>query len=694
MLKRILITWFSSDWDSRRIVTVLVTWLATCNPCYGQLNSIDPDFHHIRNNEPREWTEFAEEAEAKQYAIDFSWHVNQTPATLLLRQYDVKQNWKVMLNDHEVGSLFTDEKEMVVYYSIPPGLLKEKKNSLVIQCTDTTPDDIKVGSILLDERPMKLVLSEATIDFDIVDENGASIPGRITIINADRVLQTIIPHNHEGLAIRPGYVYSGNGKGSITTTAGAFTLYATRGFEYSVDSMKVVLRAGDRISGKFVLKKEVPTEGWVSTDTHLHTYTHSGHGDASDQERVLTIAGEGIELPIVTDHNVAVDLEPIAIAMGVRRYFTPVTGNEVTTKVGHFNIFPSKAGTNVPDHRIENWGQLFQNIKSTEAPVIILNHGRDIHNGFRPFDKERYLPKAGYRLDSNAFFANAMEVINSGSQQSNFMQLYCDWFGLLNRGYHIAPAGSSDSHDVSRFFAGQARTYIKCDDKDPARIDIESAVKNFLAGKVMVSLGLLATLTVNDNYGPGDLVPASDSISISVSVLGPSWIQADKITIYANGIRLIDADIGQSKSAGLKWKRSWKVLLPNHDVYLVAIAEGPAGKIPYWPIAKPYQPASPEWHAKVLGSSGAVWIDADKNRKPTSAYEYAVEVVNRSKGDIQEIVKKLTAYDEAIATQVALLLWKNGQDLRSKKVTNALKSASSATRSGFNTIVEWVDDHF
>ena len=33
-----------------------------------------------------------------------------------------------------------------------------------------------------------------------------------------------------------------------------------------------------------------------------------------------------------------------------------------------------------------------------------------------------------------------------------------------------------------------------------------------LAGRVSVSNGLLAEITVNDRYGPGDLVPASDEI--------------------------------------------------------------------------------------------------------------------------------------------------------------------------------------
>ena len=51
------------------------------------------------------------------------------------------------------------------------------------------------------------------------------------------------------------------------------------------------------------IRREVATPGLVACDTHVHTLTNSGHGDATIAERVVTLAGEGIELPIATDHN-------------------------------------------------------------------------------------------------------------------------------------------------------------------------------------------------------------------------------------------------------------------------------------------------------------------------------------------------------------------------------------------------------
>src|SRR5690606_34345266 len=110
-------------------------------------------------------------------------------------------------------------------------------------------------------------------------------------------------------------------------------------FEYGVDSVHLELDAGDQIEKALRIRREVPTEGWVSSDIYIHTLTHSGHGDATLEDRAITIAGEGIELPVLTDHNINVDLTPTVKTLGLDRYFTPVTGNEVTTRVGHFNVF-------------------------------------------------------------------------------------------------------------------------------------------------------------------------------------------------------------------------------------------------------------------------------------------------------------------------------------------------------------------
>src|SRR5262249_7463366 len=159
------------------------------------------------------------------------------------------------------------------------------------------------------------------------------------------------------------------------------------GFEYGVASERVEVAAGKTVSVRLAIRREVSTEGFVACDTHVHTVTHSGHGDATLAERMVTLAGEGIELPIATDHNVQIDYEVAARAAGVRDWFTPVIGNEVTTpRIGHFNVFPIAAGAPVIDQNGADWEAVARSIRSAPgAQVVILNHARDLHGGFRPF---------------------------------------------------------------------------------------------------------------------------------------------------------------------------------------------------------------------------------------------------------------------------------------------------------------------
>ena len=261
--------------------------------------------------------------------------------------------------------------------------------------------------------------------------------------------------------------------------------------------------------------------------------------------------------------------------LGVRKYFTPVIGNEVTTSLGHFNVFPVAADAQPPDFQLKDGHAILDSIaERTGAKAIILNHPRDIHAGFRPFGPERHNAATGKNDADWLFRARAVELVNSSTQQSDIMQTYRDWFALLNRGMFLTPVGSSDSHDVSRFIVGQGRTYIRCRDDRPGEINVDEAVENFLAGRVLVSCGLLVDMTVNDKYGPGDLAPASDETRVAVRVLGPSWTTAEKVTLYVNGVALHQASIQNGDRGGVKWSGEWKLPSMKHDVHLVAVATG------------------------------------------------------------------------------------------------------------------------
>ena len=637
---------------------------------------VDARTHFLRSGDAREWDEFPEQAEGRELVVRFDAKAAAGERTLRLVQRDVKRPWGVRLNGTRLGTLVQDENRISAVLAVPAGALKEGANELRVTCeagAAEAPDDVEIGRVELIPRPRAAVLSEATLKVRVDDADGAGpLPCRITVIDAGGALATTGATSGKTLAVRPGVIYSGDGTALCPLAAGEYTVYAGRGFEYSVASEKVSPKPGETADVKLTIRRVVPTDGSVSCDTHVHTLTYSRHGDATLDERILTLAGEGIVLPVSTEHNLQIDYGAAAGKGVAGRYFTPVVGNEVTTaSLGHFNVFPVPSGAKLINWRGRDWGALSRSIdENAPGAVVVLNHARDVHGGFAPFGAGRHVSVAGEDLDGHAPPGNAMEVINSGATRSDAMDLVRDWFGVLNRGRKLTPIGASDSHDVARYVVGQGRTYVNgMNAADPSGVDVRGAVAAILAGRVDVSYGLLARMTIAERFRSGDLAPlpaTPDPLDVEVRVIGPEWTTASRVALYANGVEVEHADIphgpaGGPQPAPVKWQGRWSLPRPKHDVYLVAVATGPGVSAPYWPAAKPFQPTSSHFESYVLGVTGAVFVDADGNGRFDSAFDYASRLVaDAAQGDVSQLSARLAArladYDEATAVQAASLL--------------------------------------
>ena len=627
---------------------------------------VDPDLHHLRTTETREWSEFPPTADQKELRVQFKAEKNQTEYALQVRQVNVKQSWSIHLNNTHLTNLHLNENDITGYFPIPAGDLKDGGNELVIYQTNQETDDVLVGEIKLHRQPLDSILNKGSIRIEVKDrDSDRFLPSRITIVNENNSLQTFGASSNKTIAVRPGVIYTGNGSATLSLPEGNYTIYGGRGMEYGIDSTQVTVTLKNQTFERTLfIRQQVDTKGYISTDTHIHTFTHSRHGDATAEERMLTIAGEGIELPIATEHNQHVDYSDAASQMNVRNYFTPVIGNEVTTSLGHFNVFPAEKGAAPPETQINDWSTLFGDIYDTpDVSVVILNHGRDVHANYTPLDIENFNALTGeFHKDLEPQF-NAMEVINSGAHQSDMMQLFRDWFAILNRGYNVTPVAGSDSHDVTRYILGQARTFIQYPDKTPSNINSEEAADQIIEGKVNVGMGLFTEISVNGEYSPGHLVPIRDSINVYVKVQGPDWVDANVVELYRNGEKIRSQKIEPKNLAGTKWEGNWTLEKYDHDSFLVAIARGPGIKKPYWPIARPYQPDSKEWSPTVIGASGAVWLDEDGNGEKNSAYDYARDLVNSSEGSFQKLLEQLEGFDQAVIIQSAGIFFNNKQQI-------------------------------
>jgi len=595
--------------------TISILILATVVGC-GQstANVLDAKSYHLRSGTVAEWEEFeGKTPHGSRLDVKFQAKRNRSDSTLLIRQYNVKQEWPVLINDQKIGILFLMEDLLTSTLRVPSDVLKDGENTLSI-IPPKENDDIVISQIeLLDSVPAKAFTGKIEVG---VHEERRPVPCRITITDSQNALAALHVAEAQKAAARPGIVYSADGRATISLRPGIYTVFASRGPEYNVATQTVAVTEGKTLRFEMALVREVPTPGLVSCDTHIHTFTHAKHGDATIHERMLTIAGEALELPISTEHNMLADFAAPAKAAGVHHRFTPVLGCEVTTKRGHFNVFPILPDSRVPDFRLEHWPALMENIRATPgARFVVLNHPRDVHAGFCPFAETNFNAQTGENLRGFEFSFDGVELINSGALRTDLMQVFHDWFALLNYGYRIVGVGASDSHDVSRFIVGQGRTYIMCDDTDPGRINVDEAIANLRKGKALISLGLITKLQVEGRFDVGDLATnIGPQMKVQAEVWKPSWAAADRIELFANGKRIAQGEIDSSARS---YSISWTLPRPKTDAHLVAIATGPGVRSPHWAIPRPYQASSPKWNPRVLGATNPIWIDADGDGKFT-----------------------------------------------------------------------------
>ncbi len=580
---------------------ILVICLVPC-ALWADSRVLKESFSHVRNTAKQEWSSFPPVPELNEIDLTFDAPNPENWKWLSLRQAETKQEWTVNLNGQKLGTLPKDHNDQHHALDIPAGILHPKGNALHIFTTSEIPDDVRIGEISIHSKTLPDLAGNSGCSLEVVDEAGNPIPCRFTIVDADSdSLALLSATSNDRQAVRTGVVYALDGKLNVKLIPGNYRIYIGRGFEYDLVefSFEVEPEQMSLAKNPIILRRQVPTPGLVACDPHLHTLEFAGHGDCSLTERLISLAGEGVELPISTEHDQHIDYGPEAARIGANRYFTPVVGCEVTTTEGHFNSWPIEPGATPAEHKLRPWREVFRNIYATPGvKICMLNHGRDLHRGFRPFDPDHWSVESGSFTDGRQLRANAMEVLNSGATKNDPLLLAHDWMALVRSGEPIAAFGSSDSHTVNFAIPGQGRTYLPIPDTEPGNLDVGAAVEAVLRGETYVSFGLLTKITL-------------DGDSLTARVWGPDWTEATTMTLFVNGKARRQFVIPDSQSglAGEKFHTTWKVadLKVKKGQFVVAIAQGPGITEAYWPMMPPYQKDSSTFEPYVLGVSAAVY---------------------------------------------------------------------------------------
>ncbi|HYI95363.1 MAG TPA: CehA/McbA family metallohydrolase [Bryobacteraceae bacterium] len=664
---------------------LLLTWLLLSAICQSQTLKLPGGKFHLRSGDKREWRSFPASAFGRTASVDFQAAHNATEFTLVLRQRDVKKRtWVVKLNGQKLGSLQDDERSMLRILPIPTNTLKNGTNTLQIEGeAEGLSDDIEIANLRIEPFPVERFLSAATISISAAGEGGP-MPLRLTIVDKGGTLVPFVSLKSGSYeAQRTGALYTVDGTARIGLPTGEYEIFASRGFEYSAPSQRVVLQTGSAKEIRLRLEREVRIQRYVSADTHVHTFELSRHGDATVDERILTAAGEGLDIVIATEHNRVDDYTPAVKRRNLDRWLFAVPGNEVTTAMGHFNIFPAISSTRQPDPRQQNWAALMSAIREAEGVQLnVQNHPQDLHSGYRPFDSSHHLSSVGTNLNGRPISVNAMEVVNSGAMSSDVMRLVRDWMGLLSRGLSVAAIGSSDTHTVDFVPIGQARTYIEIGSETTKwRDKIQTVFKSLADGRNLVSYGLAAEIRMT-----GEVQTAQDKrarFPLEITAYGPSWSTADRVEIYSNGQLAWNDAITASRKGGIKYRKKLNVVLPKHDATLIAVVTGPGVLKPFWEVRKPYQPVSDDWEPKVIGVSNALRVDGDNDGAISAPRIYAERIVGQARNVPSSLATLLAVYDRSVAMQALDILRAHAVDVNAAEFREAFTKAGPHIREAY-----------
>ncbi|MSR46302.1 MAG: hypothetical protein EXS13_04450 [Planctomycetes bacterium] len=605
---------------------------------------VDAKLHHLGDDPAPEWTESTKDPEPSPLVIAFEATANATEWVLEVAGRDVDCDVWIELNGARLGRLKRVKPLIEQQLIVPAGAVASGRNELRALPADAK-DDLLVGRFRLVEKSLREVLSLGRLEVIVHDAgDGLPLPARLTFVDARGALVELYYADERSTAVRPGIAYTRDGRAALELPAGRVTVWASRGMEWSAAHADFDVIAGGAGQVKLEIAREVDTTGWIACDTHIHTLTHSGHGDASMEERMLTLAGEGVEMPVATDHNHQIDYRPTQETMQVTRWFTPVVGNEVTTDNGHMNAFPMPPGKDVPDSKVSDWAKLVEGIRAKGAQVVILNHPRWPENGRDPLTKFGFDDQSGARREPQRFTFDCIEVVNAdGPTSPPETALQC-WYALLNRGERFTAIGSSDSHHVG-VIVGQGRTYVPSATDDPTQIDVDAACRAFKQGRVSVSYGLFATIDV-DGHTMGDtLHPDSDEVEAIVRVRHPSWITADRLELIVDGgVAATVALEPQPGDSPTDLVRRVRVRLPDHDSWLVAVASGPPIKAPFWAMQLP----------RALAITNPLFLDRDAAAGWSSPRATAAERLGDTR-DFDAVVRvraNLPSLDDGAAIQL------------------------------------------
>jgi hypothetical protein len=341
-------------------------------------------------------------------------------------------------------------------------------------------------------------------------------------------------------------VYSLDGRAEVEVRPGKYHVIVTRGPGSTLDERHVELGPGASLDVASELRNVLP-EGAFSADFHLHA-APSPDSTVSLEERLVTLAAEGLSFAVATDHNRITDYAPARARLTKvpsALFPTLAIGDEITSGgsplFGHFNAFPlpaPAAGMAPEAATIPYFGvaprELFAGARRAGAAIVQVNHPR-MPPKIGYFDQTGFDATTG---KAGADFADDFDAVEAHNgiwleSPDRVREGYMDLVGLARRGKLVAATGNSDSHKLFLEEPGYPRTYVTLPvGNEPTEARVTAALR---ARSTVVSSGPYLEATI-DGARPGSVVKATKGrVTVALRVFAPAWIPVESIEILVDG---------------------------------------------------------------------------------------------------------------------------------------------------------------
>ncbi|HVO30334.1 MAG TPA: CehA/McbA family metallohydrolase, partial [bacterium] len=474
--------------------------------------------------------------------------------------------------------------------------------------------------------------------------------------------------------------YTADGSVNAHVRPGNYTLAVSRGPEYDLYTEPITLAPGGFAARNVGLHKSLLQPGWISTDLHLHAYK-SLDSHMSNEDRVTSIAGEGVTFAAATDHNYLTDYLQAIASQHLEDWLVSTVGLELTTfEMGHFNGYPLKIDPASVRGGKFVWAghppdDLFAQLRGMgkygpDGTIVEVNHARDgVLGYFTQFNMDPntghattrqglagvfapYKPEFG--IDKFSLDFDALEVLN-GKRQELIHTYYVpnplppppipspaptpgtilldsygqvafpgqveDWFTLLNVGYRHTGVGNSDSHGGVPQEPGYFRSQVWLGPgKDtPGEFDDRDVVKGLKSHRVTMTNCPMVEMTVDGAPIGSDVTQTGASAQVVVHARSANWCPFDHLTVYANGSPVLDEAIPPAQAHD--YTRNFALTLSTSDVWTVAEVTGKAN---LFPVVVP-QELKALSATEVIGALGKAMdlsaLDPWGNLRPARVYQ-------------------------------------------------------------------------